>query len=144
MKKIFIFVLLYLSMQIAFAAPAIVVQYDFSYQKQQHNGIVSEKFHNKLRLLNDQQWVLVGGSKNSDTITKTGAVQQDLSRTFILLSKNEKADDEKATIKFLVLDLSAQSNFVRELTLIAKYGQKSIINLDVDNRKINITASVTK
>jgi hypothetical protein len=129
MQKLFVFLFLSLMAQFVFASQDVIVKFDFDYQESQTGGVVNEsKLHNEITIPNNNQWLMIGG----------------LNGNLILLSKTESADTEKATIKFLVLDLGSQANFIRELTLTAKYDQKAILKLSDNNRKVQIDAVVSR
>lgn len=150
MKKLFLFILLAITQHV-FAATdlqksdKIKIEFSFNYHIQNPNGLSNDSYiQNTLTIEPNNQWIVLGGLQSQSSTHSPSQAPHPSANQLLLLSKIEKADTQKTSLKFLIIDQDIKSYFVLEPEMTIRYDKKGEIKIHKDNRDIQITVLAKK
>ena len=87
--------------------------------------------------VNQENWTVIGGSQSY-------AQQQKNQNVFILLGKVDKADEEKAKIKFLTVILNSANQLALEENIVIPYGEQKHVKFGQGKNDFQIDVSAKR
>jgi hypothetical protein len=140
MRTLFILILCFFTTY-SFAATekpvpkAVSVKLDFNYQIRNQKKLVNKNTVQNLMTMPaaSHEWRVISQLQSQ--------VNADV---FLLLGKIEKAETDAVTLRFLVVDLNRQDNFISEPEMIVNYGKKAQIKISEGKHKLQLTVMANK
>jgi hypothetical protein len=128
-------------------AKNVKIALKFNYEVHDKNKIARQAEASttlKMSVNQKNEWQFLGGAHSRDSIEPSNVSRQTQISDLLSFVKVEEVTVNTAKIKFMIIDLKSGLGYIREPTMVVKYGQKSHLTIEDGNRRLRLALVITK